>query len=149
MRIIDISTLNDTQITEIAKELGWKATDPKKIRNLLSLNMKSAKVGSAIQAEYEKAEQVEECLDALAGVNMPNPLNAGHGAPFGMDEQAAAKYIVETFGLVPRMAKRAIDRAIVRDEYHGRGYVVKVIDIQPGVIDDFNIMTFSIMVYAA
>lgn len=134
------NSISDDQVESAAKALGWKTTDPAKARNLLELNHKSAKVQAAVQAEIEKAKQVEECLDALAGVDMPNSLQQDHGVSFGMSEQAAAKYIQDRFGLVPRMAKRAVNRGIDRDEYHGKGYVVKVTDTSD---TEFDIQVFA------
>ncbi len=132
-----MNTLTDEMVVSAGAALGWKATDPAKIRNLLNLNMKSPKVGAAIQAEYEKvAAQAEKEGHRLTEDDQD-------GVSFGMAEDAAAKYIVDTFGLVPRMAKRAIDRGINRDEYHGKGYIVKVIDL------DFGGNEFDIQVFAA
>jgi hypothetical protein len=161
---LNISDLSDQQLVAIAAELGWKATDPKRIRNTVSLNIKSAKVRNVIQAELEKAAQIESVLDALAGVNMPNPLSSDYGEPsytvirdfdesgrakdvahFGMDEKTAAEYIQAKFGLVKRMAKRAVMRGIIRDEYHGKGYCVKVTDLNP---DDTENENFNIAVFA-
>jgi|SRR5271170_661158 len=134
---ISISDLSDIQVVAIAEQLKWKATNPAKIRGALSLNLKAMRVRAAIQEEQYKAEVARRSKEILEEVEK-NPKGA---VSFGTSEEAAAKHIVDTFGLVPRMAKRAINRGIARDEYHGRGYVVKVTDVSED--------TFDIQVYAA
>lgn len=130
----DISTLTDEQVTAIAQSLGWKEAPAAKLRRTLGLNGKSEKVQAAIQQELEKAEIQTRADEIIAEVEKgPEEVH------FGMDEEAAAKYIQETFGLVPRMAKRAIMRGVNRDEYFGRGYVVRCKDLNPGITDDFDI----------
>lgn len=49
------------------------------------------------------------------------------GVAFGQDNKEAAKYLTATFGITPRIARRAIQRAFDRDgEYVGKGYRVVV-----------------------
>ena len=158
-----ISRFSDEQVTRIAKSLNWKDAPADKLRGTLNLNAKTAKVQEAIQTEIdwisndlhdpeledpntdmteEEMEEAEkEDPDTGERIIDPDEEPAKNAAvSFGMNEECAAKYIEEEFGLTPRMAKRAVMRGINRDEYHGKGYVVKVVDTSE---DSFDISVFA------
>lgn len=156
---VTISNLTDEQVISVAKSLGWKDAPADKLRGTLNLNAKTAKVQAAVQAEIEWKELSEAINQEVAEAEAAKRFSEENpeleyiedeeileqeekeaGKSFGMNEEAAAKYIEEEFGLTPRMAKRAIMRGINRDEYHGKGYVVKVVDTSE---DSFDISVFA------
>lgn len=145
---VHIPDLTDEQVIAIAAALGWKATEAKRIRNLINLNRESSKVQLAIVAEINPPREDEEILAAESvpaedtgdhrptqSKNEPNP-----AASFGMAEVAAARYLQEEYGLVPRMAKRAINRGVYGyrgqvGQYTGKGYQVTVVDLSETEFD--------------
>lgn len=144
---VHIPDLTDEQVIAIAAALGWKATEAKRIRNLINLNRESSKVQLAIVAEINSPPEDEEILAAESapaedtGDHRPTQSkNEPNGKSFGMAEVAAARYLQEEYGLVPRMARRAINRGVYGyrgqvGQYTGKGYRVTVADLSETEFD--------------
>lgn len=94
---------------QMLKDLGW------------STQKVTAAITQLRKGKEERVEDFENFKERMT------PTVSSEGVGFGMDEIGARKYIVDTFGITPRIARRAIQRAFDRDgEYVGKGYRVVV-----------------------